>query len=208
MSEYSKIEEKVNVYSHGVGAILSLVALILLILKTLGNYNFQASLSFILFGVSLIVLYFCSALYHSTIEPKLRFKRKVFDHCAIYILIAGTYAPYALAALGGKLGWLIFASSWFIALVGISLKLYFTGRFKILSTLMYVLMGWMVLFFIKPLRFAVSEEALSWLVLGGLAYSFGALIYLIKKIKLNHGIFHLFVLIGSLCHFISIYYYL
>ena len=123
-------------------------------------------------------------------------------------MIAGTYTPFALAAIGGVSGWVIFIVSWTLALIGISLKIFFTGRFKILSTSMYVLMGWMVVFFVKPLIQIISYEGFLWLLVGGILYTAGAITYSIKKIHLNHAIFHIFVLGGCIFHFISIFNYI
>jgi hemolysin III len=208
MSGYSKIEEKINVYSHFAGVILGIIGLILLIVKSLGDYNLQSSISFYIFGLSLIILFAASTNYHRTEDIKLRLKRKVLDHCAIYVLIAGTYTPFALGAIGGTQGWIIFVISWTLALIGISLKIFFTGRFKVISTLMYVFMGWMIVFFIKPLTEIIGNEGFLWLLVGGILYTVGALTYSIKKIHLNHAIFHIFVLAGSACHFVAIYNYI
>lgn len=209
MSEYTAIEEKLNVYSHLLGLLLAVVGFSLLVLKAMtGDFDLPAQVGFIVFGMSLISLYLASSLYHHAIEIDLRFKRKVIDHCAIYILIAGTYTPYALSALQGSLGWIIFGASWGMALIGIGLKLFFTGRFKLFSTLMYIFMGWMIVFFITPLKLAISVDGFNWLLAGGIAYSLGAVFYMIKRIKFNHGIFHVFVLLGSISHFISIYFYI
>ena len=205
MSEYSKFEEKLNVNSHLLGAILGVIGLVFLIIKSFGDYSIIAITSFIIFGISIIILYSASAFYHNTEDLNFRHKRKILDHCAIYILIAGTYSPFALAALGGELGWIIFISCWSMASVGIILKVFFTGRFNIISTLMYVFMGWMIMFFIKPLMLILSDIGFYWLLAGGIAYTLGAIIYSIKSIPLNHAVFHVFVLIGSFCHFISIY---
>jgi hemolysin III len=205
MSDYSEFEEKLNVNSHLLGAILGVIGFILLIIKSFGDYTPISIVSFIIFGLSIITLYCASAFYHNTQDINFRHKRKVLDHCAIYILIAGTYTPFALAALGGNLGWIIFIACWSMAIIGITLKVFFTGRFKIISTLMYVFMGWMIMFFIKPLMLVLSDTGFYWLLAGGIAYTVGALIYSIKSIPLNHAIFHVFVLIGSFCHFISIY---
>ncbi|MDA9793239.1 hemolysin III family protein [Bacteriovoracaceae bacterium] len=208
MSEYSEIEEKLNVYSHLLGVVLGLIGLILLIVKGAEQESLKASVSFIIFGVSIVLLFFASSLYHHTKNINLRLKRKVLDHCAIYILIAGTYTPYALGALGGKLGWIIFGVSWGMALMGITFKIFFTGRFNIVSTLLYVLMGWMIVFFVKPLKLTLSEEGFNWLLAGGISYTVGALAYSIEKIKFNHAIFHVFVLGGTFSHYISVYYYI
>lgn len=207
VSHYSPFEEKINIYSHILGAALSFIALIILIFKALEKDSALALISFIIFSVSLIILYISSARYHSATDPDKRFKLKILDHSAIYVLIAGSYTPYALVTLAGKTGWLLFAASWTMAFIGVILKVFFTGRFKIISTLMYVFMGWIVLFVAKPLLAVFPIEGFYWLVAGGIAYTLGAIIYSIKKIKLNHAIFHIFVLIGSICHFFSIYYY-
>lgn len=208
MSEYSKTEEKLNVYSHILGVILGLIALVLLSVKSSSHYDLKSQISFLIFALSMILLYTASSLYHNEKNLKQRLKKKVLDHCAIYILIAGTYTPFTLVALGGKLGWIVFSISWLMAIIGIILKIFFTGRFKLVSTLMYVFMGWMIIFFIKPLMLVFSQDGFSWLLYGGISYSLGAVFYMIKKIKFNHAIFHIFVLGGSICHFISIYKYM
>ena len=164
-------------------------------------------LALVFFGFSLICLYSASTYYHRSKTPELRKKMRVVDHASIYILIAGTYTPFTLVTLHGKTGWIIFSIAWSLAISGIILKLFFTGRFKILSTSMYVFMGWMIVFAIKPLINNLPSEGLFWLVLGGIAYTLGAIIYGIRKIKFNHAIFHIFVLIGSFSHFKSIYFY-
>ena len=129
------------------------------------------------------------------------------DHATIYVLIAGTYTPLTLITLNSTTGWVIFGASWGMAFTGIILKLFFTGKYNRLSTLMYVFMGWIVIFAIKPLVNNLSAEGLFWLFAGGVAYTFGAILYSIKRVKFNHAIFHMFVLLGSFCHFISVYYY-
>lgn len=204
---YSPIEEAINVYSHAVGFILSVFATIFLLLQALEYGGGLHIFSFTLFGVSLMTLYAASTIYHKAIKPKSRQLLRVFDHSAIYILIAGTYAPFTLVTLNGLTGWIIFATSCAMATVGIILKLFFTGKYDLLSTLMYVFMGWLIIFAIKPLIENLHPDGLLWLVLGGVSYTFGAVIYSIKKIKFNHAIFHLFVLLGSICHFVSIYNY-
>lgn len=204
---YSPFEEKINVISHAIGFILSIVALVFLVVRA-GMYgNSMHVVSFTIFGVSLMVLYAASSLYHNATQPEVRKRLKIFDHASIYVLIAGTYTPFTLVTLQGSAGWVIFGVSWGIALVGITLKLFFTGRYSIASTVMYVLMGWVIIFAIKPLVHNLSADGLFWLFLGGVAYTVGAVLYSIKKIKFNHAIFHLLVLIGSFCHFVSIYFY-
>ena len=198
---YSPFEEKINVYSHVLGTVLAFTALILFVFKAAKSGIVLDTISNFIFSISMIILYSVSAKYHSETNAKKRFRLKVFDHSAIYVLIAGTYTPYALSVIKGPDGWILFGIAWGLALIGITLKIFFTGRFKIASTLMYVLMGWIIVFYIKPILAAIPEEGFTWLLAGGLSYTVGALIYSIKKILLNHAIFHIFVLLGSICHF-------
>ena len=204
---YSPTEEKLNIWSHAFGIFLSIIALVLLIIKALQQDNIWMMISFPIFGVSLILLYLASTLYHASKEPQKRFKLKVFDHAAIYVLIAGSYTPFTLVSLNGETGWLIFSMVWVMAFTGIILKLFFTGKFKIVSTAMYVLMGWLIVFYFQDLTASLHEKGVFYLILGGVLYTIGAILYSIKKIKFNHAIFHFFVLAGSFCHFLSIYLY-
>ena len=203
--QYSIKEEKLNVISHGLGLVLSVVALPFLILKSIDFNGFWKPTSFIIYGFSMVILYAASTFYHAAKNPKKRRKLNIFDHAAIYILIAGSYSPFCLVGLNSNLGWYMFLFVWIFALTGIILKLFFTGRFDKVSTAMYLLMGWQVMFFIKPLMESLSAEAFYYLVAGGVFYSVGAILYSIKKIPYNHFIFHIFVLLGSLSHFIAIY---
>ena len=205
--QYSNLEEKLNVWSHAFGIFLSIIALVLLIIKAVQQDNIWMMISFPIFGVSLILLYLASTLYHASKEPQKRFKLKVFDHAAIYVLIAGSYTPFTLVSLNGETGWLIFSMVWVMAFTGIILKLFFTGRFKVISTAMYVLMGWLIVFYFQDLTAHLHEKGVFYLILGGVLYTIGAILYSIKKIKFNHAIFHFFVLAGSFCHFLSIYLY-
>ena len=204
---YSPLEEKTNIYSHAAGLVLSIVALLLMLIRASGSGSTLDVVSVGIFGISLIALYAASTMYHSAKDPKVRARLRVNDHATIYILIAGTYTPFTLITLNGWVGWTIFGVSWGMAITGVTLKLFFTGKYNVLSTMMYVFMGWIIIFAIKPLLNSISSEGLFWLVAGGIAYTTGAVIYSIKKIKFNHAIFHLFVLLGSFCHFISVYFY-
>ena len=204
---YSPTEEKLNIWSHAFGIFLSIIALVLLIIKAVQQDNIWMMISFPIFGVSLILLYLASTLYHASKEPQKRFKLKVFDHAAIYVLIAGSYTPFTLVSLNGETGWLIFSMVWIMAFTGIILKLFFTGKFKVISTAMYVLMGWLIVFYFQDLTASLHEKGVFYLILGGVLYTIGAILYSIKKIKFNHAIFHFFVLAGSFCHFLSIYLY-
>jgi hemolysin III len=204
---YSPIEEKINIISHAIGFILSIVALVLLVRHATQNGNVWHIVSFSIFGASLIILYAASTFYHSAKKSELRNRLNIIDHASIYVLIAGTYTPFTLVTLKGTIGWVIFGISWGLALTGIILKLFFTGKYNLMSTIMYVLMGWVIVFAIKPLINNLPLAGLLWLVAGGISYTIGAILYGIKKIKFNHAIFHMFVLMGSFCHFMSVYFY-
>ena len=205
---YSPIEESINIISHATGFIFSIIALILLNLRADLYGGFWNIASFSIFGISLVVLYAASTLYHSAKKPELRIRLKVFDHAAIYVLIAGTYTPLTIITLHGTIGWVLFTFTWTFAFIGIILKLFFTGRFDVVLTIMYVLLGWIVVVVLKPLIANLAIEGVILLFAGGIAYTLGAVIYAIKKVPGNHAIFHFLVLIGSLCHFISIYMYI
>ncbi len=204
---YNPKEEKLNVLSHAFGLVLSVVALVLLVVFASLEGTAWHIVSFSIYGASLIVLYSASTFYHYSKTPKLRHRLNVFDHAAIYILIAGTYTPFTLVVLKGWVGWTIFGISWGLAITGVILKLFFTGRFDKISTIAYVLMGWVIVFAIKPLVQNLPIEGLLWLLGGGIFYTVGAILYSIKRIKYNHAIFHIFVLLGSFCHFMAIFFY-
>ena len=206
-SFYPPAEERINIISHALGLFFSVVGVVFLVVKaaTYGSAVHIVSVS--VFGASLIALYTSSTIYHSATDPTIRKALRTVDHAAIYILIAGTYTPFALVTLGGALGWTIFGLTWGMAVAGITLKLFFTGRFDRLSTSMYVFMGWMMVFAIKPLIDALSLQGLVWLAAGGIAYTVGALLYSIKKMPFGHAAFHLLVLAGSACHFVAVYFF-
>ena len=207
LTYYHKTEERLNVYTHLIGLGLSIVALILLIQKSINQDSGLYLVSFTVFGVSLIILYTASTLYHASKKPKLRERLNIFDHASIYVLIAGTYTPFVLITLKGVVGWWFFGIIWSIAIIGVILKFFFTGRYDKLSTAMYVFMGWIIVFAIKPLIENLEVEGLQWLFFGGVFYTLGAIIYSLRKIKFNHVIFHVFVLLGSFSHFMAIYFY-
>jgi len=204
---YPPFDEKLNIYSHALGFLLSIAALVLLVIKASIYGNIRHIVSFSIFGTSLVILYAASTIYHSANKPKLRLRLQIFDHAAIYVLIAGTYTPFTLVTLKGTTGWIMFGVTWTFALTGIILKLFFIGKYNIISTIMYVFMGWIVVFAIKPLIHNLPFEGLMWLFGGGIFYTLGAILYSIKKIKYNHAIFHVFVLMGSFCHFMAVYFY-
>ncbi|MDP5105582.1 hemolysin III family protein [uncultured Polaribacter sp.] len=203
---YSEIEEKLNVVSHGFGLVLSVIAFPFLVLKAIQFTGFWKPTSFIIYGLSLITLYAASTFYHAAKNPKKRRRLNIFDHSAIYVLIAGSYSPFCLVALDSNLGWYMFLFVWLFALTGVILKLFFTGRFDKISTAMYLLMGWQMMFIFNPLKESLSAEGMQFLIAGGIFYSIGAILYSIKKMPYNHVIFHVFVLLGSLSHFLAIFY--
>ena len=207
IKRYSPTEEKINIISHAIGFNLSIVALVLLVRHAILHGDVRHIVSFSIFGASLIILYAASTFYHSAKKPELRKRMKIIDHASIFVLIAGTYTPFTLVTLNGILGWVIFGSSWGLAIGGIILKLFFTGKYNLILTLMYVFMGWIIVFAIKPLINNLPLEGFLWLLAGGISYTIGAILYSVKKIKFNHAIFHMFVLTGSLCHFVSVYFY-
>jgi len=207
MQHYSPLEERTNIISHAAGFVLGIVALVLMVVRASLYGNAWHIVGVSIFGASLICLYAASTIYHSAKDPKIRGRLRVVDHATIYVLIAGTYTPFTLVTLNGWVGWVIFGFSWAMAVTGITLKLFYTGRFNLLSTLMYIFMGWIIVFAIKPLINNLSADGLWWLMAGGVAYTVGAILYMIKKVPFNHAIFHMFVLLGSFCHFVSVYWY-
>jgi hemolysin III len=204
---YSPLEEKTNIISHAIGLVFSSVALLLMLVRASRSGEFLSIVSAAIFGTSLIALYAASTLYHSARDPKVRSRLRIIDHATIYILIAGTYTPFTLVTLHGWIGWTMFGISWGMALTGVILKLFFTGKYHLLSTLMYVFMGWIIILAIKPLLNSLPFGGVAWLFAGGIAYTTGAVVYSIEKIHFNHAIFHLFVLLGSACHFVAVYSY-
>ena len=206
-NDYSYNEEIWNAITHGIGIALAVAALAVLVVFATLHGDVWHIVTFSVYGTTLVILYLFSTLYHSFRDPKLKSIFKVIDHSAIYLLIAGSYTPFTLIALRGTIGWTIFGIIWGLAIIGVVLKVFFVKRFKIVSTLTYVLMGWMIVVAFNPLLENLSTQGVRWLVLGGVLYSGGAIFYLIKRIPYNHAIFHLFVIGGSVCHFVSILLY-
>lgn len=204
---YHPTEEKLNIISHGSGLILSIVALILLVVFAIREGTVWHVASFSIYGASLVILYTASTLYHYVQEPNLRYKLSILDHAAIYVLIAGSYTPFTINVLSGTFGWAMFGIIWAIAIIGITLKLFFTGKYGKISTVAYVLMGWIGAIGLTTLLENLPVEGVIWLIAGGISYTIGALIFGFKKVRFNHAIFHMFVLLGSFCHFISVFLY-
>ena len=196
--KYSSLEEKWNIRTHAFGFVASIAGLFFLLNHSETALQISASL---VFGLSLCILYLASTMYHAATEDGARQKLRIFDHAAIYVLIAGTYTPVCLIPLGNTSGLTLLVVIWGIAALGVILKLFFTGRFDRLSTVMYVAMGWVAVFAINSILQSMETTELLWLLAGGIFYTVGAVIYAIRKIPFNHAIFHVFVLGGSACHF-------
>lgn len=197
-------EEIASALTHGLGAVFALAGSAVLITLAAINGDGWQLFSSIVFGVALLLLYTASTLYHAIQHPVAKGRLKVFDHCAIYVLIAGTYTPFMLIGLRGPWGWSMFAAIWTLALAGVVFKLFYTGRFKALSTGIYIAMGWLIVVAIKPMLAAIDLWTLGWLLAGGLSYTLGTYFYHRESIRYSHAIWHLFVIGGSVCHFVAV----
>ncbi len=196
-------EERLNVLTHGVGALLGVVGLVLLILKDSQKTDWSL-FSVIVYGLSIIILFTASTLYHYVTKIKRKHYFRVLDHISIYILIAGTYTPVLLISLEKSLGWPLFWAVWGIAAFGVVLKLFFTGRFTLFSTLLYLVMGWLIVFDFSALSEIMHPNGILLLMAGGISYTVGIVFFLVNKIPYNHVIWHLFVLAGAIFHFFMI----
>jgi hemolysin III len=203
-TEYNVQEEFVNVLTHGIGVLLSAGGGAVLITLAAVHAGLREVVSVSIFVGSLVLLYSASTLYHAARNPVARRRLKVLDHCAIFLLIAGTYTPFTLAALEGPWGWSLFGVIWGLAVFGVVFKLFFTGRYKAVSTATYIGMGWLAVVAFVPLVRALEPAALAWLVIGGVLYTAGTIFYHNERIRHAHGIWHLFVLAGSISHFTSV----
>jgi hemolysin III len=204
---YYITNEVLNSITHGIGFILSIVATIFLIRKGLTNENPLEIVSYIIYGLSMCMLYLASTLYHSLSFTKASGILKIIDHSSIFLLIAGSYTPYALVAIGGKFGWFIFIAQWLIAFLGIFGKILFLDKMKKYSTWLYILMGWFGVIAIPQMIEAIGTGGIMWLIAGGVTYTVGTIFYAHDDFKYWHVIWHLFVLGGSICMFFSIFLY-
>lgn len=203
LSEQTK-QELANSITHGLGAALSVAALVLLVVFASLRGTARHIVGSALFGSTLILLYMMSTLYHSFRGPRVKAVFKVLDHSAIFLLIAGTYTPFCLATLRGAWGWTLFGLVWGLAALGITFKAVFIHRMAFLSTAIYLLMGWCVVIAIVPLWKTLSPHGLAWLFGGGFCYTAGAGFYAWKSLRFNHAIWHLCVIAGSVCHFFAV----
>ncbi|MCB2384138.1 hemolysin III family protein [Shewanella sp. SR1] len=202
---YSIKEEIANSVSHGLGVIAGIVALVLMLLKGQDHLTPIQLTGVAIYGASIIVLFLCSTLYHSVSHSGWKHKLKIADHCAIYCLIAGTYTPLMLISLQGTQSIVILTAIWSLAIGGILFKTLFIHKFKKLSLVLYLAMGWLCVTVMGDLTAAMSELGFNLLILGGLFYTLGVVFYVGKRIPFNHAIWHLFVLGGAMSHFLCIY---
>ncbi len=207
-SEYSVKEEVANALTHGLGMVLGIVGLVLLLLKAVDhNADALTMTSMSIYGGSIVVLFLASTLYHSIPYQKAKKALKTFDHCAIYLLIAGSYTPFLLVSLRTPLAIGLMVAIWSIALFGIIMKLAFIYRFEKLSLVIYLTMGWLSLIVIYQLAVHLNIGGLTLLATGGIVYTLGVIFYVAERIPFNHAIWHGFVLAGCACHFLAIYYF-
>ena len=205
MSEQTRLEERLNTWSHAIGALLGIAGLVILINK---QQDTPWSLfSVLIYGISIIILFSASTLYHAVKTEKRKHYFRIIDHISIYLLIAGTYTPVLLLMLADSKGWPLFYAVWGIAAFGVFLKLFFTGRFEVFSTLLYLVMGWLIVFDFSVLAERMDTNGLLFLFTGGLFYTVGIVFYAINKIPYNHVIWHVFVLAGAICHYFMILWY-
>lgn len=205
--KYIQKGEKFNSYSHMIGAFGSIIGLAVLLFVAISDGNPWKITSFSIYGSTLLLLYLFSTLYHS-FRGKWKSIFQKLDHIAIYLLIAGTYTPFTLITLRGEIGWILFGLVWGLALLGVFLDIIEKSNKRIAQLVIYLVMGWLVLFAMEPLMNEISANGLNWLITGGLFYTMGVIFYVLsEKHRLAHGIWHLFVLAGSFSHFVTILYY-
>ena len=202
MKSQTKTEERLNTISHAIGFILGIPGLILLIINQ--NGEVWSLFSVLVYGLSIILLFLASTLYHATVDEGRKHLFRIFDHIGIYLLIAGTYTPVLLLMLADSKGWPLFWGVWGIALFGVILKVFFTGRFNVFSTLLYLVMGWLIVLDFSTLAERMHSNGLLLLYAGGLFYTVGIVFYTIKNMVYSHVIWHFFVLAGAICHYFMV----
>ena len=195
-----------NAITHGIGAVFAVAgAAYLIAVSTRGSARLVVSCS--VFGGTLVLVYICSTLYHSLVRTRARHVLHVLDHSAIYLLIAGTYTPFALISLRGRLGWFVFGFEWSLAVAGVVFKSFAVDRFEVASALVYLFQGWFVVIAASPLIHAIGWHGLLWLGAGGLAYTLGIVFFALDRLRYFHAAWHLFVLAGSVAHYFAILFY-
>jgi hemolysin III len=205
----TKLEEWFNTLSHGITALAAIGGLVVLIVFGAQSDKPWSLFSALFYGSSLVLLYIFSTIYHGLRHEKAKHVFNILDHCGIYLLIAGTYTPVLLISIGGTVGWIYFGIQWGMALTGIILKIFYTGKYNLISTLMYALMGWIIVFKIELVESILPAPAFWLLASGGFAYTVGIVFYIIDhRMRLAHFIWHLFVIAGSILHFIMMVMYI
>ena len=200
-------DELANSITHGVGLLLATAGVLVLIVMASLHGSTRHIVTCSIYGSTLVFMYAASTLYHSVQMPRAKHVLRIVDHSAIYLLIAGTYTPFTLVQIRGGWGWTLFGLVWGLTVVGIAWKALFIRRFAVVSGIIYVLMGWMVVIAVKPLLQHVPLGAVAWLIAGGLAYTAGLVFFAGKRIPHHHAIWHVFVLVGSICHYIAVLLY-
>jgi len=206
-SEYTWVEEVVHSITHGAGVILSIAGLSWMLYISIGSADPWRIVASCVYGASLIALFLASTLYHAMPASKHKQLLKLFDHSAIYVLIAGTYTPFLIVAMRSSTGWWMFATVWTLATAGILTKLWFKHRYPRVSLAGYLLMGWLIVIAAPQMADAIGSSGMTWLIAGGLSYTVGALFYAAKRVSFNHAIWHVFVLAGGACHFLAVVWY-
>lgn len=204
---YQIVNEVLNAVTHGIGVGLSIAGLVLLVIRGVQLGGAMRITAYSLYGALLVIFYLASTLFHSLVFTRASHLFQIFDHCAIYLLIAGTYTPYCLVVIKGALGWTIFGVIWAMAILGVIYKSLWLGKYQKLSTIIYVVMGWFCVLGFKPLYNGLGIHGFILLVLGGVAFTLGAVIYSFKGIKFGHVIWHLFVLLGTILMYFSVLLY-
>jgi hemolysin III len=202
--EYTFAEELTHAITHGAGVILSIAGLSWMLYLSFGAADPWRIVASSIYGFSLIALFLSSTLYHAWPVSQRKRTLKMLDHCAIYVLIAGTYTPFLLVAMRNGTGWWLFGTIWALATAGILTKLLFRHRYPKVSLASYLVMGWLVVVAAPQVAEAIGPDAMAWVVAGGLSYTVGAAFYAAKKLPYNHAIWHLFVLAGGICHFVAV----
>ncbi|MFZ7103060.1 MAG: PAQR family membrane homeostasis protein TrhA [Peptococcaceae bacterium] len=205
---YTLAEEIFSSITHGIGALLSVAALVILVAYASIHGDAWRIVSFSIYGFTLFFLYLSSTLYHSIFHEKTKRVLRIFDHSSIFLLIAGSYTPITLVSMRGVWGWILFSMVWLIAIIGIILKSISLDKMKRISIFLYIFMGWLIIIALKPMLTMIPPGLFTWLLMGGIIYTLGVIFYAWKKIPFNHGIWHLFVLGGSTTHFLGILFYL
>lgn len=204
---YSKSEERINALTHGIGVLLSIAALVILITFAALKGNAWHVVGVSIYGSTMLIMYLSSTIVHSLPEGKAKDIFLFIDHSAIYLFIAGTYTPILLVLLRGPIGWTLFGVVWGVAILGIIFKIFFVKRFVIVSTLLYIFLGWFIIIAWKPLSNEMDLMGLIYLIIGGLLYSIGSIFYMWRGFKYHHAVWHIFVILGSAFHFFSILFY-